>query len=247
MKRQVMKMITVKNKADVAEIFISGDIVDDSEGGWIEEIRYGNTTGYEFPAKLKAQLDEVKDKSLEIHINSYGGSVFAGVAMANFIAQHKPPTTAIVDGIAASIASQIFFSADECLMPSNAYLMIHRPFSTIGGNADDLRKAADILDTLQDGLESTYRKKALYTVTSADIHEMVNAETWLTGEEATLLFKVKLLAPINAVNCAGYKDKLKAMRLKYIPKALNFSEDTISVEDEDKIKIILARAKGVLI
>lgn len=239
-------MLTIKNKSDTAEIYISGDIIDDTDSGWLAEFR-DNTTGYEFPAKLKSQLDEVKDKPLEIHINSYGGSVFAGVAMANLIANHKPPTTAIVDGIAASIASQIFFSADECLMPSNAYLMIHRPFSSVGGNADDLRKAADILDTLQDGLESTYRKKALEGVTAEDIHEMVNAETWLTGEQAVTRFNIKLLAPINAVNCAGYKDKFKAMRLKHIPESLNFSEDTISSYDEDKIKIILARAKGVLV
>ena len=122
-----MKMITVKNKADVAEIFISGDIIDDADTYLLNS----DTTGYEFPAKLKSQLDEVKDKPLEIHINSYGGSVFAGVAMANLIARHKLPTTAIVDGIAASIASQIFFSADKCLMPSNAYLMIHRPSSAL--------------------------------------------------------------------------------------------------------------------
>ncbi len=243
-----MKLLTIKNKSDVAEIYISGEIVDDTDGGWIEEFR-DKTTGYEFPAKLKSQLDEVKDKPLEIHINSYGGSVFAGVAMANLIANHKPPTTAIVDGIAASIASQIFFSADECLMPSNAYLMIHRPFSSVGGNADDLRKAADILDTLQDGLETTYRKKALDSVTADDIHDMVNDETWLTGEQAVTLFNVKLLAPINAVNCAGCKDKLKAMGLKHIPDALNFSADTVSTYEyeKDKIKIILAKAKGVLV
>lgn len=239
-------MLTIKNESDIAEIYISGDIVDDTDGGWLAEFR-DNTTGYEFPAKLKAQLDEVKDKPLEIHINSYGGSVFAGVAMANLIANHKPKTTAIVDGIAASIASQIFFSADECLMPSNAYLMIHQPFSTVNGNAADLRKAADILDTLQDGLESTYRKKALEGVTAEDIHDMVNAETWLTGEQAVTRFNVKLLAPLNVVNCAGCKDKLKAMGLKHIPDGLNFSADTVSAYDEDKIKIILARAKGVLV
>lgn len=242
MKRQVMKLLTIKNKADVAEIYISGEIVDDVDGGWVEEFRYGNTTGYEFPTKFKAQLDEVKDKPLEIHINSGGGDVFAGVTMANLIASHKPKTTAIVDGIAASIASQIFFSADECRIPSNAYLMIHRPFSFVDGNADDLRKAAEILDTLQEGLETTYRKKALDGVTDEEIHEMMNNETWFTGETAAQKFKVTLIEPLKVLNCAGSKERLTAMRLKHIPDELNFTEPN----DNARIKLALARADSLL-
>ncbi len=235
-------MLTIKNKADVAEIYISGGIVDDEDGSWIEEVRFGNTTGYEFPAKLKEQLDAVKDKPLEIHINSTGGSVFAGVAMANLIANHKPKTTAIVDGIAASIASQIFFSADECKMPSNAYVMIHRPFSFLEGNADDLRKAAEILDTLQEGLETTYLKKARDGVSNEDIHAMMNVETWLTGTQAAEKFQVTLLDPLNVVNCAKSKRKI---HYKNIPSSIKFYDTQINSDDEEKIKIALLKAESL--
>ena len=241
-------MLTIKNKADVAEIYIEDEIIDDSEGGWLGDWRNGDTTGYGFPAKLRAQLDEVKDKPLEIHINSYGGSVFAGTAMANMIANHKPKTTAIIDGIAASIASQIFFAADECKMPSNAYLMIHRPFSITGGNSDDMRKAAEILDTLQNGIESTYRKKALDGVTDEEIHEMVNAETWFTGETAAQKFKITLTDPLKVLNCAGSKDKFQAMNFKNIPDTFKFSDNkTLPVtSDDNRIKIALAKANSLI-
>ena len=235
-------MMTIKNKADIAEIYISGDIIDDDEGSWIEEFRFGNTTGYEFPAKLKEQLDAVKDKPLEIHINSQGGSVFAGVAMANLIANHKPKTTAIVDGIAASIASQIFFSANECKIPSNAYVMIHRPFSLLEGNADDLRKAAEILDTLQEGLETTLRKKAREGVSNEDIHAMFNTETWLTGTETAEKFKVTLLDPLNVINCAASKRK---MYFKNIPTNIKFFDTHLNSDDEEKIKIALIKADSL--
>lgn len=243
-------MLIVKNKADVAEIFLSGDIVDDTEGGWLSDWRDGEITGYVFPQKLKEQLDAIgKDTPIEMHINSCGGSVFAGVAMANFIASHKGKTTCIVDGIAASIASQIFFSADKCVMPSNAYLMLHCPFSLVEGNAAELRKAAEILDTLQEGLETTYRKKAREGVSNEEIHEMMNAETWMTGTQAAEKFKVKLLNPVPTLNAIVNTDKLKERGIKKIPAALNFLNETRlkpSIEDKNKIKLALAKAKGLM-
>ena len=215
-------MLTINDKAEIAEIYLSGDIVDDDEGGWLASWREGDSTGYEFPAKLRAQLDSVKDKELEIHINSYGGSVFAGVAMANFVASHKPKTTCIIDGIAASIASQIFFSADVCKIPTNGYVMLHKPWTSTEGNAEDLRKAAEILDTLQAGLETTYQKKALEGVTAEDIRQMMNEETWLTGTEAAQKFNVKLIQPVKALNYVGDRSKLIAAGIKNLPAPLNF-------------------------
>lgn len=229
-------MLTIKNKAEVAEIYLSGEIVDDDEGGVIDFWREGDSTGYEFPAKLRAQLDTVKDKELAIHINSYGGSVFAGVAMANFIKNHKPKTTCIVDGIAASIASQIFFSADICKMPANAYLYLHKPFTSLEGNAEDLRKAAEILDTIQAGLETTYQAKALDGVTAEEIREMMNSEKWFTGKEAAAKFRVELLEPVKALNYFGDRKKLKAAGIKNVPETLNF----LSISDAEKLKIEIA-------
>ena len=242
----MIRVLTVKNKADIAEIYLSGDIVDDADGAWLSNNwNDGDTTGYEFPQKLRMQLDAIgADTPIELHINSCGGSVFAGVAMANFIANHKGKTTAIVDGIAASIASQIFFSADVCKIPSNCYLMLHRPFTEVSGNAEELRKAAEILDTLQAGLETTYQRKALDSLTAAEIHEMVDAETWLTGEEAARKFQVKLLNPVKTLNAVGNIDKLKAMGIT-VPPSLNFSNEVDP--REAKIKIALALEKGLMI
>ena len=33
--REVIQMLTVKNKAEVAELYLSGDIVDDADGGLV--------------------------------------------------------------------------------------------------------------------------------------------------------------------------------------------------------------------
>lgn len=242
-------MLEVKNQTERAILYINGSIIDDEEGGWLSTLREGDTIGYEFPAKIKKELEKIdKNTEMEIHINSYGGSVFAGVAMSNYIANHKGRTIAICDGVAASIATQIFFACDICQIPSNAYIFVHKPECELFGNADDLRKAADTLDTLQRGLETTYQKKAKDGVTAEKITELICAETWLTGAECVDYFNVEVLEPLKIVNCIGSAEKLKQRGIKNIPNTLNFmKEPSNKAEQQLKIKAAIARAKGALL
>lgn len=254
-------MLKIKNKTDTsAEIYISGDIIDDADGDFLSAV-WGVEQGYEWPAKIRQQLEELKGKDLTIYINSDGGVVAAGVAMANMIARHDGHTKAVVDGWCCSIATQIFFAADERVMPENAYLMIHKPSVVVAGNAFDLRKTAEVLDTLQEGLETTYRKAAREGVADDHIHDMVNDETWLTGKEAAEIFDIELLEPVEAVACAGKK----FVDFKKAPKDLHFSardepepEPVIVPKQEEPVKdknavekcrveTALALAKGVLL
>lgn len=198
-------MLKFKNStANGQEMYITGDIIDDADGEtlafWLgDEGKDYISTKYNWPADIKAQLDAMdRNKPLTVYINSDGGSVPAGIAISNMLKRWGAPVTTVVDGWACSIATQIFFSGTVRRMPTNAYLMIHKPTVTCSGNADDMRKAADILDTLQDGLESTYRAAAK-SVTSEEIHKMVDTETWLTGDEACDIFNIEPLAPVNAV------------------------------------------------
>lgn len=226
-------MLKIKNKADnTAEIIISGDIIDDADGDFLSSV-WGVESGYEWPAKIKQQLDELKGKDLTIYINSDGGMINAGVAMANMIARHDGHTTAIVDGWCCSIATQIFFAADERKMPENAYLMIHKPTVALAdGNSYDLRKMAETLDTLQEGLETTYRRAAREGIADDYIHDMVNDETWLTGKEASEIFNIELMEPVSAVACAGkrFVNSGKA------PKGLRFSARDKPKAEEEPIK-----------
>lgn len=241
-------MLKIMNQADgSAALYIYGTIIDDDEANGIK-YWYESTDGYQFPADLKRQLDSLKGKELKIYINSDGGFVPAGLAMAHMIERHDGKTTAIVDGCCCSIATQIFFAADKCQIHENSYLMIHKPWSMAQGDANEMRKVAEILDTLQEGLETTYRKKALDTITAEKIHEMTEAETWLTGTEAKDIFDIELLDASPTMNCVGSMDRLKAIGAKKIPPSLNFlPEKKMSVDDDlAEVEIALALAKGVV-
>lgn len=231
-------MLKIRNKGDrAAELYVTGTIVDDDVGGCLES--WGDPgTGYEWPKAIRQQLDELKGRDLTVYINSDGGSVPAGVAIANMVARHDGRTTAVVDGWCCSIATQIFFAADERRMPANAYLMIHKPSVTVTGDADQLLETAAALDTIQEGLETTYRAAAREGTTAQQIHDMTNAETWLTGAEAAELFHIELTEPVKAVACAG-----DAARFDHIPDGVRAVDDDQAGAEVDEA---LANARGVL-
>lgn len=230
-------MLKVKNSADKAELYIYGDIIDDVDAE--------SLGGFEWPSDIKKQLDACKGKPLTIYINSDGGSVPAGVAIANMIARHDAPTLAVVDGWCCSIATLIFFSVSKRQMPSNAYLMIHKPSCIVYGTSDDMLKAAESLEVIQSGLEETYKKCALPETTAEEIHTMVNNETWLTGVQAAEKFDIEITEPLKAVAKFGTAKN----KMRNIPKDIRFTQSQQTVNNisrEQKIiQDALALAKEI--
>lgn len=219
-------MIEVKNKGEVTQIYISGDIVDDSWKGW----GWGETVET-YPEDIRNLLKDA-NKNVEVYISSGGGNLFAGVAISNILQRYDGHTKAIIDGLAASAASIIAFGCDEIEMPSNAYLMIHKPMVGIMGNSDDLLKWADTLDELQKGLVETYMTKAVEGKTEEEINNLIDRETWLTGKSASEFFNVKVTNATTVKNDFGKS----VLNYKYTPKEL--INNTDDAEEERKLKEI---------
>jgi ATP-dependent protease ClpP protease subunit len=200
---ELLHAIKIRNETESsADIYIHGLILDDRYNGgfWEEE----DKAGYVLPIDVRNNLQQLQGKDLTIYINSDGGYVSSGIAIANMIARHDGHTTAVIDGWAASIASVIFMACDTLKMPENTWLMIHKPSADINGNADDLAKGISVLDTMQKGIEATYATKTKEGVTEETIHEMVNAETWMTAKEAAEIFNIEVIgAQMEAAACAG--------------------------------------------
>lgn len=135
---------------------------------------------------FREQTEALRDgEALELHIDSCGGDVLAGIAIANRIRElaasgHK--ATCTVDGLAASIASVIAMACNEIRMYPQSFLMIHSPWVMTMGNAGELRKEADTLDTMKEAIVSFYRGKS--DRTDDEIRAMMDAETWISGENA---------------------------------------------------------------
>lgn len=185
-----------------AEIYIFGVVVDYK---WYDDD--DDVTAKEF-------IDAIKNLGdLDIHINSPGGSVPAGNAIYNALRRHKGDVAVYIDGMAASIASVIAMAGNRVIMPENALLMIHDPWSYAVGNAADMRKTADTLDKFKSGLVAAYRDKT--GLDEGEIERMMSDETWITAAEAVAMgFADELEQPI------AVAARFDLSRYRNVPQAL---------------------------
>lgn len=128
------------------------------------------------------ELNAIKSPTINLRINSPGGDVFDGRAIATAIAQHPSKIVAHIDGLAASAASYVAISAKEVVMAPGTFLMIHNAWTIAFGNKEELKAVADILEKIDTSLVDTYAAE-----TGADkdqIKAWMDAETWFTADEA---------------------------------------------------------------
>ena len=164
----------------VLDLYIYGDVEGDSYDWWTDEVIRSETSANHFREELAAHPDVTQ---INIYINSWGGSVFEGTAIYNQLRRHPAHKTVYVDGFACSIASVIAMAGDEVVMPRNALMMVHNMAMGVFGNAAELRKSADDLDTINAAGREAYLQKAGDKLTPEMIAQMEDDETWLTAAE----------------------------------------------------------------
>ena len=80
------------------------------------------------------------------------------------------------------MASVIAMAGDTITMPENALMMIHNPWGGAVGDAEEMRKTADLLDKMKKALISAYADKT--GKDEEEIGSLMDSETWMTGAEA---------------------------------------------------------------
>lgn len=162
----------MKATNNVAQIDIFGDIVSEK---WFDE----ETSATSFRDALK-ELGDVS--TINLSINSGGGSVFDGIAIYNMLKSHKATVNVYIEGLAASIASVIAMAGDTITMRSGSMMMVHMPWTLSQGNAEEMRRTADTLEKTGDSIVDIYSERT--GISSDDIRNIMNDETWLSAEEA---------------------------------------------------------------
>jgi len=156
----------------VIEVFVYGEI-----GAW-------GITANQFVQDLRAMDDGVSP--VIAAFNSIGGDLFDGLAMHNALSRLGERCTGRIDALAASAASVAVCGAHRVVIAANAMLMIHNPYTYAGGGAEDFRRVADVLDQTLEAIIAAYKAKAP-DIEDAELRRMVDAETWLTANEAVAL------------------------------------------------------------
>ncbi|MGH0876693.1 head maturation protease, ClpP-related [Bacillus cereus] len=131
---------------------------------------------------VREMLDNVTANEIEVHINSFGGDAFEGIAICNYLRSHPSNITAVIDGIAASAASLIAMGANKVVMPSNTTMMVHRAATYAYGNADSLEKQAKMLRDVDSALIQSYKNR--FNGEFFELEALLDNETYMTAEKA---------------------------------------------------------------
>lgn len=169
--------------------------------------------------RVKQDLDalgEVDD--ITVRINSPGGNVWDGLAIFNMLKEHPAEVHVQVEGLAASAASFIAMAGDLITMGEGSMMMIHNPATLAWGDGDALRKAADMVDKVEQQTIDIYSRRT--GIDAKKIDDMLAAETWMTDAEAVELgFADERTAERAVPKPAASWDKLVAL-FKHPPESL---------------------------
>lgn len=164
-----------KNDKEV-EIFIDGSIGKSlfSIGEEKEKSNTYNTLSSEL-------IKHPELTTIDIYINSTGGSVYDGIAMYNLLKRHKAYKRVFIEGFACSIASVIAMCGNSIHMPKSSVMMIHNAWTIGMGNHIELRKQADDLEKVnQLGIEAYMSK---FKNSREELQKLLDEESYLTAND----------------------------------------------------------------
>ena len=212
---------------------------------------YGDIT--EFPymdgdmsaSKLSQEIDGDYDE-IVVNISSFGGSVAEGISIYNQLKAHPAKITTVTNGFCCSIASIIFLAGDERKMYDSSIMLIHNAWTACQGNANDLRREADVLEKITDLSVKVYCEKS--GLSKDEIKELLDNESWLDSQEcleigfATEILQEKVEVVSQSVRqslidmimekCKDDKDKKKKKcQEDDVVKEDDIKEDDVKEED----------------
>ena len=184
-----IKKIRAANGSAAGRIDIYGEISDLK--CWGDEIT---------PKGIIDELDALGPISeIECHIFSYGGDMFAGLAIYNIIKQRAEHKSVFIEGIAASAATIIACAGDTVYMMKSDMLFYHNMITCCYGNEHDMRDTLDEMVKNKEAYISPYMKKS--GKSREEIIALLDGTskngTWLTADEAIAFGLVNAYTPEN--------------------------------------------------
>jgi ATP-dependent Clp endopeptidase proteolytic subunit ClpP len=144
-------------------------------------------------------------ESVEVEINSPGGSVFEGQRIYSALREMSSrgvEITTTVSGLAASMGSVILMAGDKRAMTKGSRIMIHEASTMAYGDAKAMQRSADLLESISSEIAGIYAERTGND--KKELRDLMFSETWMDAEKA------KSLGFVHAVLSYDKKDKAKA-------------------------------------
>ena len=184
----------------------------------------------------------VSGQPLEVHIDSKGGDLFAGLDIFNMLQEHDAEVQILIDGVAGSIASVIALAgSSKPYISSTGSIVIHNAHTdNIEGNHNDLRKVADSLEKYSEIVASIYAKKT--KLSNEEALSLMNHETVMNSKDAIELGfagkEFQEIRPLSKLKNINMKliDKIKASLLgEDVENEITTTETVETVDNQEEV------------
>jgi ATP-dependent protease ClpP protease subunit len=180
---------------------------------------------------------------LNLYINSPGGDVFEARAIMAALQRFPGQTVAHIDALCASAATSIALACSEVNMSPGALFMIHNASGAVWGDKTAMRETADLLQKVELAIVADYTRKTQKT--PEDISAMMDAETWMTAEEALAHGFIDQITPQRTADKSGQPSNAALpWNLSVYPKAPQVQQNSTPPEPpalpqvDDAIEVI---------
>ena len=229
-------MFKIYSKGEDATIEVLGSIGE----SWFEE---GTTLN-----SVKSEIENLKARNITLKISSLGGDAFEGLAIHDLLKSSKKKVTAEIIGATASAGTIVAVGADNIKISENALFLVHNAWTVAQGNADDLRKQAENLETVDNRMVSIYMNKTKQK--EEDVRYLMKEDKWIDANEAkefgfvdAITEPVKVSAStINAINNSKELPNIEENKIN-IKKEFKMTEENKSwfAEQFETIKASLTK------
>lgn len=135
-----------------------------------------------FKAKVEQDLGGDESKELVLDITSHGGFVYDGLAAYSYLSSLKNKVVANIYGYAGSAATAFIAAADHVTAAHTDQVLIHKSWGFVIGDSDELRKAADEMEVIDDSLVKAYAAKTGRS--DQEIKDLMAEDSYISAERA---------------------------------------------------------------
>lgn len=124
---------------------------------------------------------EYEPPPIKLHINSYGGSVFAGLSAIDYIKNSKVPVHTIIDGCAASAATLMSCVGSRRFMHRNACMLVHQLSGLMWGKFQEMKDDMENSEMLMKKIKNIYREHT--KIPKREMDEILKHDIWWEAEK----------------------------------------------------------------
>lgn len=129
----------------------------------------------------EAMVQEREPANMFLHIQSYGGSIFAGMAGMDEIIKSIVPVHTMIDGCCASAATFLSVCGKKRFINRHAYMLIHQLSSFMWGKYEEFKDEIQNLDKIMVMIKKVYGE---YTkIPTKKLEEILKHDLWFDANE----------------------------------------------------------------